>query len=579
MCKQAVMTIFGNRNILFLCLFRLLIAASVTGTSLDLDMVLGFDDRFRPETAVPVTISVRSPGAPLEADLVLEYQAGTALERGASWTLIRRISLAPDVTGVFRFAIPLEVSSYPLKARLERNGKILIQAERELRPAMTDRSMIIGLSDRPSLDSAIPALSRRYGRSPELHYPRSEYLPILPASWDGVELVIWHRLSPDELDPFALQALSLWVADGGNLIIIGNPRLSGHEFPESVPVGQIGLPIPVGELTVYPITDGPAGSFAGESRDISTMHVFSHGLGEITYVPYDITSSSISSVEREKRWDDLFSRAEPRRKQEREPLVELITDSVFARDAPLFPDLAGVLAVAGLFTAAAMAVLIYGRKADTPGSRRLMVFALAVMAAAASLAATTIRRPMENRRLELHIAGNRGAVEILDRYRFASSVGKRIDIPLRWSSLPSIAENDEITIIWTQSGAYIRGWRLEPWTPSEITARTVIAGFGETDADSIDEGTWRNNGTEELFDVVRLADGKVHSLAEAWGPGEWLDAGMRASEKTWPRDYHDTVYRILGEMPPSADFVLARMSPDETDPDTPRLLMHLGEIP
>jgi hypothetical protein len=34
-----------------------------------------------------------------------------------------------------------------------------------------------------------------------------------------------------------------------------------------------------------------------------------------------------------------------------------------------------------------------------------------------------------------------------------------------------------------------------------------------------------------------------------------------------------------GEMPPSADFVLARMSPDETDPDTPRLLMHLGEIP
>lgn len=571
------MTIYGNRNILFRCLLLLLIAGSVTGTSLELDMVLGFDGRFRPETAVPVTISVRSPGAPLEADLVLEYQAGTSLERGASWTLIRRISLAPDVTGVFRFAIPLEVSSYPLMARLERNGTTLIEAERELRPAMTDRSMVVGLSDRPSLDSALPTISRRYGRSSELHYPRPEYLPIFPASWDGVELVIWHRLSPDELDLFAFEALGLWVADGGNLMIIGNPRLSGHEFPASVPVGQIGLPIPVGDLAVYPIADEPEGTDAGDPRGIPTMQVFPYGRGEITYVPYDITSSSMSSADREKLWDDLLSRAEPRRKQEWEPLAELITDSVFVRDAPMFPDLGRVLAVAGLFTAAAMAVLVYGRKADTPGSRRLMVFALAIIAAAASLAAATIQRPMENRKLELRISGNRGAVEILDRYRFASSVGKRIDIPLRWRSIPSIAENDEITILWTPSGAFIRGWRLEPWTLSEIATRTVIAGLAETDADSINAGTWRNNGTEELLDVVRLADGEVHFLAEIWGPGDWLDAGMRASENTLPLEYYDAVYRILGEMPPSADFILARMSPEETDPDTPRLMLHLGE--
>ncbi|MDT8298034.1 MAG: hypothetical protein RQ801_07030, partial [Spirochaetaceae bacterium] len=561
MCKQAVMNIYGNRNIIFLCLFLMLIAGTVTGISLELDLVLGFDDRYRPGTAVPVTITVRSPGAPLEADLVLEYVAGTSLERGASWTVIRRISLAPDVTGVYRFAIPLKVSSYPLKARLERNGIALIEAERELRPAMTDRSMVVGLSDRPSLDSAIPALSRRYGRSPELLYPRPEYLPIYPASWDGVELVIWHRLSPDELDLSAFEALVLWVADGGNLIIIGNPRLSGHEFPESVPVGQIGFPIPVGDLAVYPIANEPEGSLAGESRGIPTMQFFPYGLGKITYVPYDITSSLLSSADREKLWDDLISRAEPRRKQEWEPLVELITQSVFTRDAPFFPDIGGVLILATLFSGAAMVVLIYGRKADTPGSRRLILFALAVISAAASLAATTIRRPMEDRRLELRITGNRGAVEILDRYRFASSVRESIDIQLQRRSLPYIAENDEITILWTPSGALIRGWRLEPWTPSELTARSVLAGFGESELDSINQGTWRNNGTEELFDVVRLADGEVHFLAETWGPGEWLDAGMRASENSWPRDYHDAVYRILAEMPPSADFVLARMSP------------------
>ena len=551
--------------------------ASVSATSLELDLVLGFDGRFRPETAVPVTITVRSPGAPLEADLVLEYQAGTSLDRGASWTMIRRILLAPDVTGVYRFAIPLEGSSYPLKARLERNGLTLIETEDELRPAMTDRRMVVGLSDRPSLDSAIPALAHRFGRSPELLYPRPEYLPILPASWEGVALVIWHQLSPDELDLYSLEALGLWIADGGNLIVIGNPRLSGKEFPDEVPIGQIGFPVPEGDLAVFPIAERPDSSVNGGSQGAPPFQVFPYGLGEIMYVPYDISSSSLSSAEREKLWDDLLSKTEPRQKQDLEALVEIITKSVFKRDEPLVPDIGGVLIITSLFAGAAMTILIYGRRADTPGSRRLMVLALAVIAVAASQAAATIRRPMEDRRLELRLTGNRGAVEVLDRYRFASSVQKVIDIPIRWRSLPSIAENDEMTILWTPSGALIQGWRLEPWMPSDLMTRTIIGGFNEIQPDSKKDGIWRNNGTEELLDAVRLVGGEVHCLAERWGPGEWLDAETKASENSWPREYHDAVYRILGEMPSSADFVLARMSPEAADPDIDRLVLHLGE--
>ena len=181
---------------------------------------VGFPDRFRSGTATPVSVYVQSPDYQLNANLVLEFIAGTALEEGDRYTILRSVTLPAGTPGIYRFALPLEVSSYPLVARLESCGLVLAEERKELRPLNVDRPLVIGLSRRPSLGALIPVLGKRFDRSIELAYSRAEFLPTSAEAW--------HDLSPGIPDGASLEALGLWIEGGGELILIGGLWSSGR---------------------------------------------------------------------------------------------------------------------------------------------------------------------------------------------------------------------------------------------------------------------------------------------------------------------------------------------------------------
>ncbi|RKX72345.1 MAG: hypothetical protein DRP60_13825 [Spirochaetes bacterium] len=288
------------RNVLLLtALFFGLSEICVAGNP-ELEISVGFSDRFRSGTVTAVSVYVHSPDYQLNANLVLEYIAGTALEEGDRYTILRSVTLSAGTPGIYRFALPLEVSSYPLVARLESRGLILAEEKKELRLLNVDRPLVIGLSRRPSLDALIPVLGKRFDRSIELAYPRGEFLPTSAEAWDGVDLVIWHDLSPEIPDGASLEALGLWIEGGGELILIGGPWYSGRQFPESLLIGAVAAALRLNSVTYYP----PVAAIPGYEAD--EIIELQKGRGRIRYIPRDMVSPSIPEDERRIFWEDFF---------------------------------------------------------------------------------------------------------------------------------------------------------------------------------------------------------------------------------------------------------------------------------
>ena len=535
-----------RRNLLISALFIGLSGSTAAGNT-ELEISVGFADRFRSGTVTPISILVRNPDSLLKAELVLEFTAGTALEEGARYTIRRPVNLSGGIPGVYRFSIPLEVSSYPLKARLEQQGFILAEKEKELRPLNVDRPLVVGLSRRPSLDFLIPVFSRKFDRPIELTYPRGEYLPKDAEGWDGVSLVIWHDLSPDIPDAASAEALGMWIEGGGEMIVIGGPWLSGRSFPESLLLGEIGVPrIVDGEAVYLPINAPP-----GEVLE------YSRGLGRIRYIPRDMGRAF---------WEETAGETRLRSRPDTGSLEKLIAEAYFRNDEPLLPPVMGPLLFAGVFTLAAAGVLLAGRRIVSSRLRVLQIFILILLSVGTSAVAllrfSSFREQsvLPPQRLNMFITGNYGNSRQVRWVRFAGPAAVMIELPITDGAIPERPDGGDVLVVHGLRGTVLSGLELEPWKPLIAVLSSTVSGFGTP---GMSEGI-RHNGGETWFDAVLLAGGGAVLLTSEWNPGEILDmpAELPTEEDPVPElsdpQYSRILKNLIRRLDPARPMILAR---------------------
>ena len=262
----------------------------VRGT-VNIEVSVGFENRFRSGFITPVTVTLTRSGPPLRGEVVLEYTGGNTLEKGAVYRVRRGVVLSEGVPAVHRFLMPLEVSSYPLSVSVVQGELTAARVSVELRPLITDAPMVAGLSRRPSLGRLTGPLSGDSGRRVELVYPGAEALPEDAAGWDGVSRVVWHDLPPEYVDGAAAEALAGWVAGGGELLMFAGPWFAGREFPEALPIRRVGLPDSEGLYA--PEWDAGAAAAAAAVVGGVDADVFGYGRGRVVYVRRDVFSREL----------------------------------------------------------------------------------------------------------------------------------------------------------------------------------------------------------------------------------------------------------------------------------------------
>lgn len=555
-----------------------LFSALINSVSPELEFSVGFADRFRSGTISPAAVFIRSPDADIEADLVLEFTAGTALKEGARYSFRRHLRVPAGTPGVFRFSLPLEVSSYPLVARLEYRGLVLAGIEKELRPLNVDRPLIVGLSRRPSLDSLIPVLSSRFQRQIELVYPRAEFLPISPEAWEGVSLVIWHDLLPDVPDPESLEALSLWIEGGGEMIVIGGPWLAGRTFT--------GTLLPAG-IQAPRIINGIASYLPETGLSDSEIIVFPRGRGRILYIPRDMVSTALPEDERQSFWKGLTGTLiiqegwNTRENNRVKRIEDTIEAAWFHDEESLLMPLRGPLILLGIFTLAAGGLLLAGRRIERQRLRILQLGMILFLSASVSSVAVLKYLPPGNGQsltpgiLRMLVTANYGSSRLSNRVRFAGSGAVSIDWPLPEGGVSTLPGGGNLNIVYEPAGPALYNLKLEPWTPVVLVHEAIRPGYRSgRGAEQRNPDGFRHNGYTNWFDVVLIDGGSAWQLAPDWSPGEILRLPERSSPADLPvlppGGYSRVIQALIPVSLATGPMVLARDGEDT-------IILHLGD--
>lgn len=520
----------------------------------DIEVLVGFDNLFIQGATTSIGVLLRSPDAPLDGELILEYHAGTALELRERYQLRRPVSLPAGFSGVYQFLLPLKASTYPLSVRIEKNGILVVRKEVELRPMVARGPVVVGLSRRPSLDALIPGLAEFAGRQPELRYPRAELLPSDSRGWDGVALVLWHDLPGDSLEEQRLEALAGWVASGGFLVVLDGPWFGGGDLPEpfSLPEG-----VPGEGLREF-----------GKGRILTVGAEYSRaGSTEAAYIMDRITAAGY-----EDSTGELQSSLET--------AVDRVSRAAFFSDEPVAGPVGSVIAVPLIFLVTAFGIVLIGPRIKKNSGRWMQVSALVFVAlfstAVVFLLPVSRMDDPDIRRFELVVAGNAGPVMERDIFRGYSPRGTLMDLPISPGQLPVMTPGMDTTIRMTGGSEILESLDIGVWREIHMALESLE--FSPPSEIIREDRGLNPTGGEDWEDVVLIAEGEAWLLARQWKDGDILSLSAESP-----------VYRSPSPGPHGAEYfhLVTTLSsvPGKQDPlilalgrsSSLRVLVHLGE--
>jgi hypothetical protein len=228
------------------------------------DVLVGFNGTVREGRFAPVVLSVENPGARLKAEIAVRVTWGSA-QQGVfpGRTITQEAVLDAGSTRRFPFLIPVPRNVRTLRATVTSSGSELGGIEVELRQLTTTSRIIAGISSELSLD-ALSALGS--AGSVRVVYPRIDDLPQSWAGYDGVDAVIVHDTSFQQLRSDQVAALEGWVATGGVLVFTGGAAALQHEpagFGRLLPVEITGLTARAG-IAAVPVGGGTVRRVPGQ---------------------------------------------------------------------------------------------------------------------------------------------------------------------------------------------------------------------------------------------------------------------------------------------------------------------------
>jgi hypothetical protein len=292
---------------------------------------VGFGDRFRPGTWVPVWINVTNAGIPFDAYIEVITTAGNPYSSRQTRVVYRRSVRLPSGTHKqFTFNIPLTNTAVPIDIRLvELNGNILSNRRISLRESAMTSDIVLVLDTSGEqwtwLHEIVPT-ARSLTPQTRVYVAHARAETDLPAEWVAYESVRTVILTPSfpiaSLAPEQITALVDWVEAGGHLLVAGGPGLDlapVRDLADKLPVSlsNTSAVVTLKEMgyNVSPLPD-PTQVLASVARSVrgkvdlavDDIPLIAHsqvGTGRITYLGFDLGAAPLRT------WEafDYFSRS------------------------------------------------------------------------------------------------------------------------------------------------------------------------------------------------------------------------------------------------------------------------------
>jgi len=273
------------------------------GAPLDLDVVLGFSDTFRPGRWTPLTVTVRNRGPALAGRLEVHTRDGDEFRRKLYPVVHHRpLELGPDASKRFHFTVFLESVARPLAVQVLSGERVVARRTLDLRRRFTAERLLLVLSRDADLDY----LNDRAGKGLRVLYPHPQLLPERWQGYDAVAAVVLHGLSLESLDARQHEALLRWIARGGTLAVSGGPDYALLRTPRlaallpATPAGMLPAPDPqaVGRALGAPLqaprgfhlnrVERVRGEVLHDAGGVPLVLEARRGRGRVLYLTFDV---------------------------------------------------------------------------------------------------------------------------------------------------------------------------------------------------------------------------------------------------------------------------------------------------
>lgn len=234
--------------------------AAQDNTSLSIEVRAGFDGYYKPNYAVPMTISAQNDGPPIEGEIRI-ITGNPSFNDEVVYSV--PISLPTQSNRQIALTVYLSRFTGSLTAQLvDSNGAIIAEQDSNTLNQLAVDDLLYGVvSSSPGELAFLESVSG--GRSQAgVAFLNPAELADIAVAWDALDVLIFDDTDTSQLTPAQLSALSDWLAGGGHLVVTGGPNWQAT-------TAALGDLLPVTVSSTASLDDLPAlRDFAGmEFRD------------------------------------------------------------------------------------------------------------------------------------------------------------------------------------------------------------------------------------------------------------------------------------------------------------------------
>lgn len=491
------------------------LAAQEPGSSIRIQTMVGFNGLSKTGFWTPVQLQLQNLGPGVRGRLVVSVDRSDRIGPIQQTVRIsRELDLPAGSTKSYDFVLPITSSVYPVNVSVyddqSADPEPLLETTVDLSARTTRGRLVVALSRRANLDFLMSAFNGSDQRSLDIAYPLPEYLPSRWAGLQAVDLLVVHDARLEAITPAQWEALHLWTANGGTVVISGGPHLNDSSLRL---ISQL---LHIGDLTRTGQTDQPDGR---------APLAVSAGDGRVVVLPFDYVAYHRTFPEASlDLWGRLLT--------EREQMVQLpisgrrrvfeneLMADILALPSFQFPSKLVLLALLGVYLVilATVAYLAYVRRHRRPWRFLTTAVAAAVLFSALGVVVLT-RRHQPDRALQLSLEQTRthagaGFAEVNTDIVLFSRTAATYRVTFDHGAVPIPLESEDIDLAMTASTAEltmeVRRWghrnawlqSLEPFAVDGYVRRT----------DGQLEVTLTNHTDRTLLQAVVLFQGSPKSI-------------------------------------------------------------------
>ena len=202
-----------------LWLTTLLLRPAAQADDLTLSARAGFDGLYRNGAAVPILVSARNDGAPLEGEIRV------AVDDGAGGENVFTAPVALPTQSDKRVALYVHVPGFSgsLKVELVSDGRVVATTITNLLTLVPPESLLYGVISPDSGALAFLETVNGSRTGAAVAFLDLADLPDVAVAWRALDVLVFDDVDTSRLTAGQLAALRTWVENGGHLVVTGGP--------------------------------------------------------------------------------------------------------------------------------------------------------------------------------------------------------------------------------------------------------------------------------------------------------------------------------------------------------------------